>query len=196
MCSDSTLDLDTPCQFNIRVCHLSMGVSLQHTSVNEAHHFLTPLCDCNTPFLTVYAYTFLEIKALVCKSVSLQKLKAQIENQFPYLEENIEFAQTKEEVMTQFRKQLCKFPCFVELHRLVHDLQLYEAVKEVDKFDEKRSEVYETISARGFPKIEPEAYKQDQNVQVGKNVIQTILKRLSSIHNSFFLHISMLLQNT
>ena len=117
--------------------------------------------------LGLYSATFLKIKALVCKSVHLQTLKAQIEDQFPYLEENIEFAQTKEEVMTLFRKQQCKFPHFVELRGLVCGLDLDEAVRQVDRFEERKTELYNIILAKDFAKIKLQPYNRNQDVQVG-----------------------------
>ena len=98
--------------------------------------------------------------------MSLQKLREQIEDQFPYLEESIEYAETKDEVMKQFHKQLCKFPCFVELRGLVYGLDLHEAVKQVDKFEECQDEFYSMILAKEFPDNKLEAYNRSQDVQV------------------------------
>ena len=126
------------------------------------------------------------IGALTCERVTLGKLKKVIVIQYPYLKEEVERAHTMDDVMSLFHKKHDKFPRVLELRELVQGLQLDEARKEIDKFDDKRRKIYETISAKDFPKIEPEAYTSSQNVQVRNNVRQTIQKCLASIHNSFF----------
>ena len=134
-----------------------------------------------------YMNTLDVIQTLICENVSLKKLKQRIGQQYTSLEEEVERAHTVNEVMSLFRKKYDTFPRIVELRGLVHGLHLYEAVKEIDKFNEKRREVYKTILAKGFPKIEPKAYNSSQNVQVGSNVRPTILKCLTSFHNSCFI---------
>ena len=118
----------------------------------------------------LYTAAFLRIKKIVHKKVLLEKLKAQIGDQYPVLKEDIESACTNDEVMDVFREKQCKFPNFLELRGLLYGLHLDKAVKEVDKFEEKREQAYEMILAKDFAKIKLEAYDSHHNVKVGNNV--------------------------
>ena len=132
-----------------------------------------------------YFRTLAAVKALICKMVTLEKLKERIGLEFPYLKEELEHAHTKDKVITLFDEKHDNFPRVCELRELVYSLDLKKAVKEIDKFNDKRKRVYKRILAKDFPKIEPEAYNLSQNVQVGKNARRIIiLKCLVSIHNS------------
>ena len=134
-----------------------------------------------------YFDTLGAINALIFESVTLEKLKEQIGFQYGYLKEEVEHAHTMDKVISLFHEKHDTFPRVVELRGLVRGLRLYEAVKEIDKFNERKREVYKTILAKDFPKIEPEAYNLSQNVQVGKNVRQSTLKGLENTDNSYFL---------
>ena len=134
-----------------------------------------------------YIDTLDAVEELICSEVTLEKLKQQIGRQYPYLKEEVESAHTMDKVMSLFHKKHDTFPRLVELRGLVHGLHLNEAEKEIDKFNDIKMEVYKSISAEGFPKIEPGIYNRSQYVRVGNNARQVILKCLASVHNSCFI---------
>ena len=121
----------------------------------------------------LYIATVRTVNALICKSVPLEDLKKQIGHQYPYLEGEVEHAYTTNKVMSLFCKEHDTFPRLVELRRLAYSLQLNEAVKQIDKFDDKRKEVYKTVLAMDFPSIKQESYNHSPYVQVGKKECKT-----------------------
>ena len=117
-----------------------------------------------------YVDTLHTIKALLYGRVNLVRLKEWIGRLYPYLKDEVERENTVDKVMSLFHEKHDTFPRLVELHGLMHSLELYEVEKKIDKFSDKRREVYKTILAKDFPKIEPETYNCSRNVQVGNNV--------------------------
>ena len=117
----------------------------------------------------LYTGTFLEIKEIVCKSVTLERLKAHIEDRYSDLKEDLQSAHTNDEVMKLFRKKKCNFPYFHQLRGLVCGLRLDEAVDEVNKFAINRQEIYKTIKAKDFVRF-TSSYDHKSNVQVRNDV--------------------------
>ena len=116
----------------------------------------------------LYTDTFLEIKAVVCSKVSLEKLKAHIEDLDPDLEDFLQSSHTNREVMKLFRKKKCNFPYFHSLYGLVHGLHLDEAVELINKFAATKEEIYKTIKAKDVEFVS-EVSDHNEGVQVGSD---------------------------
>ena len=121
---------------------------------------------CFTDLRWKYSDTFIKVKAIVRERVTLEKLKEQVETQFPDLEDVVENAHTSDEVMKLFWKNSCSFPYLNELHALVRILSLSEAEEEIKQYEEMRMKVYQEVLEKDFAKSALKEYENDNNVKV------------------------------
>ena len=121
-----------------------------------------------------YNDTFVEVMGIVCKHVPLKRLKEQIGWQWVNME-GAESAQTSDELMTSFWKELCIFPYLHELGTLTDALGLGNAQRKVAEYQEMQEEVYRELLAEDFAKLTTREQVHDKNVKVMSAFIHSFI---------------------